>query len=68
MKKLVALVLSLLMILSLAACGSGDTNATTTAGGETKGTSSSSADNTEKIKIGVVCAISGPYAQEGQYV
>ncbi len=68
MKKLVALVLSLLMILSLAACGSGDTNATTAAGGETKGTSSSSADNTEKIKIGVVCAISGPYAQEGQYV
>ena len=74
MKRMLALVLSVLMVLSLAGCGSSSDKketgaaAGTQAGSETKAPSSTGNEIPEVIKIGVVCAISGTYAQEGQYV
>ncbi|HIZ44880.1 MAG TPA: ABC transporter substrate-binding protein [Firmicutes bacterium] len=75
MKKMVALVLSLLMVLSLAACG-GTNGSETTAANDNTADGTQSADGSgsgngkvpDTIKIGVVCAISGTYAQEGEYV
>ncbi|MCI8505678.1 MAG: ABC transporter substrate-binding protein [Lachnospiraceae bacterium] len=72
MKKMVALVLSVIMVLGLAACGDGgseDSKSTTAAKNDVEQeTVQSDGETPDVIKIGVVCAISGTYAQEGEYV
>lgn len=76
MKKLLACLLVLSLAAGLMACASGgnptpaatEPTAQTTAIVSSSGDSAQTATDTETVKIGVVCAISGLYAMEGEMV
>ncbi len=72
MKRIAAWMLSVIMVFGLAACGgsaSGDEETDAAVKNDAGADASQSeGEIPEVIKIGVVCAISGTYAQEGEYV
>lgn len=75
MKKLLALLLALTMVIGMAACGGSKTKGgeTTAAGADTSSDAAADGDTSasaagEEIRIGVVCPISGNSAIAGKYI
>lgn len=68
MKKLISILMVLVMVMSLAACGGSAPSASSPAASAPVSSAPAKADAPKEIKIGVVCPISGQSAIAGKYI